>query len=187
MVALLDAVRSTSGVKHVFISSGMRMALLLKTPELLQKIITSHIPGSMKIAPEHTEEDILRLMHKEPHATLQQFIGECRNIAAQQGREIDFTPYVISAHPGSTVDSAHTLVRKMKELNLSVRNFQDFTPTPGTLSTAMFVTGLDPLRKKKIRIATPAEKSQQRAIMEQSFHRRGNTVQSPKIFTRRKR
>jgi uncharacterized radical SAM protein YgiQ len=171
MLDLLREAASVKGVKHVFISSGLRMELLLKTPKLLQKLISSHLPGSMKIAPEHTEEDVLRLMHKESHAMLHHFVKECRNIARQQKKEIRFTPYVITAHPGSTIKSAEALAKKMQELNLQVRHFQDFTPTPGTISTAMFVTGLDPEKKKKIHIAAQSEKSRQRSILEKYFHK----------------
>lgn len=171
MIDLLSEVASIKNVKHVFISSGLRMELLLKTPKLLQKLISSHLPGSMKIAPEHTESDILRLMHKESHTMLHRFVKECRDIARQQKKGIRFTPYVITAHPGSTIKSADALAKKMEALDLQVRNFQDFTPTPGTISTAMFVTGLEPQNKKKIHTVTPSEKIRQRTILEKYFHK----------------
>lgn len=172
IIELLTRVNSVKGVKHVFISSGLRMELLLKTPKLLKKLISSHLPGAMKIAPEHTEADILKLMHKESHGMLQRFVHECRNMAKQQNKKIHFTPYVITGHPGSTVKSADTLAKKMQKLHLQVKNFQDFTPTPGTISTAMFVAGLEPKEKNKIHIPSQSEKSQQRKILEKYFHKR---------------
>ncbi len=169
---LLAGVATLKDINHVFISSGLRMELLLKTPKLLRKLISSHLPGTMKIAPEHTEEDVLDLMHKESHSMLKHFVQECRDIARQQKKKISFTPYVISAHPGSTIKSAEAMVKKMTKLNLQIRNFQDFTPSPGTLSTAMYVTGLNHQNKSSIPVANQAEKSRQRNIIEKSFHKR---------------
>lgn len=171
MIDLLESVSSVEKVKHVFISSGLRMELLLKTPKLLQKIIANHTPGSLKIAPEHTEDGILSIMHKESHSVLQQFVKHCKNVGNQLGRQPIFTPYIITGHPGSTEEDTHNLVKKMTSLGLSVRKFQDFTPTPGTLSTAMYVSGLD-RQKKKIIIPAPAQKNRQRLILEKAFHKR---------------
>jgi hypothetical protein len=94
----------------------------------------------MKIAPEHTEPEILRLMHKSGSECLPDFLKKCRDIAAKRGRKILFTPYFISAHTGCTLEDMEMLARKIRKMGLSVRQFQDFTPTPGTHSTAMFVT-----------------------------------------------
>lgn len=168
---LLDAVAAVAGVKHVFISSGLRMELLLKTPALLQKLLLNHTPGSLKIAPEHSDDQLLKLMHKESHAILKQFVTRCREITDRHGKKLQLTPYVITGHPGSTEESAHDLVRSMKNLDLAVRQFQDFTATPGTLSTAMFVSGLDS-RKQKIDIPSPAQRSRQRKIIEGAFHKK---------------
>ncbi|MEE4240050.1 MAG: YgiQ family radical SAM protein [Desulfopila sp.] len=169
-IDLLDSTAELAGIKHVFISSGLRMELLLKTPKLLEKLIASHIPGSLKIAPEHTETDLLRLMHKEEHAVLAKFVNHCGTIAKKMKKEVHLTPYVITGHPGSNEKSAVLLVTRMKKLRLGVRQFQDFTPTPGTISTAMLVSGLD-RNKKKISIPSQSDKSRQRAIVEASFHK----------------
>ncbi len=171
MIGLLKDVAALDKVKHVFISSGLRMELLLKTPRLLEKLITSHTPGSLKIAPEHSDDNILKIMHKESHDILRQFVKHCGMIAQKQKKKVQLTPYVIIGHPGSTEKSALQLVDTFKKLELPIRQFQDFTPTPGTLSTAMFVSGLGRDRKKII-IPSASQRSRQRAHLEAAFHKR---------------
>ncbi len=171
---LLDEVSNIEVIKKLFISSGLRMELLLRTPRLLKRILQSHTPGSLKIAPEHTDDELLCLMHKEPHSLLQKFIAECRKIAKEIGKKnIEITPYVITAHPGSTPKHAENLVQDMQKLGLQIRKFQDFTPTPGTLSTAMYVTGLKPGSKQPITVPRKqSDRLEQRRIVEKSVHRR---------------
>jgi radical SAM superfamily enzyme YgiQ (UPF0313 family) len=125
------------------VSSGLRMELLLCTPKVLARLLLHHTPGALKIAPEHTEPEILRLMHKSGSQVLPEFLKKCREMVEKEGHKILFTPYFISAHPGCTLEDMEALAKKVRSLGLSVRQFQDFTPTPGTLSTAMYVTGLD--------------------------------------------
>lgn len=171
-IDLLDEVARIDGVEHLFISSGLRMELLLRTPNLLEKILRSHTPGSLKIAPEHTDDDLLCLMHKESHDLLRRFVKRCREIGAKLGKRIELTPYAILSHPGSTPERAERLCRDMQDLGLHVRKFQDFTPTPGTLSTAMFVTGLRPDNKSPLTVARKqSERRRERQILEEKFHR----------------
>ncbi|MDP3479003.1 MAG: YgiQ family radical SAM protein, partial [Desulfoprunum sp.] len=113
---LLREASGVEGVRHVFISSGLRMELLLQTPQLLREIIKKHTPGAMKIAPEHTDSELLTLMHKEPHSLLQTFVSQCRGIAGGLRKEISFVPYIITAHPGCTEQHTRTLVRDMRAL-----------------------------------------------------------------------
>ncbi len=171
---LLDDISAIDTIKRVFISSGLRMELLLRTPRLLRRILQSHTPGSMKIAPEHTDDDLLCLMHKEPHSLLKRFISECRKIGKDFGKNtLEFTPYIITAHPGSTTKHAEKLVRDMKKLGLQIRKSQDFTPTPGTLSTAMYVTGLHPESKQPLVVSrNQSDRLQQRRILEKSHFRK---------------
>ena len=167
---LLDEVAAVKGVEHVFISSGLRMELLLKTPSLLRRIIRHHTPGAIKIAPEHTDPDILNLMHKEPPALLRQFVETCRRMAGELGRDIRFSPYIITAHPGCTERQVRQLIHDLRALDLQVRAFQDFTPTPGTLSTAMYVTGLRRDTKKPLVVPKSAsERKKQRDILEREY------------------
>jgi uncharacterized radical SAM protein YgiQ len=167
---LLQDISKIAGVNHVFISSGLRMELLLKTPRLLQEIIRSHTPGAMKIAPEHTEEEVLTLMHKESHQQLIDFLHQCRQVAAGIGKKIIFTPYLISSHPGCTARDTEAMTRKLRALDLQVKQFQDFTPTPGTLSTAMYVTGLHRDSNKPIPVArNQSERKEQRGLLERQM------------------
>ena len=169
---LLDDISTINGVKKLFISSGLRMELLLRTPRLLRRILQSHTPGLLKIAPEHTDDELLCLMHKEPHALLKKFIAECRKLSKEIGKEIEFTPYVITAHPGSTLQHAEKLAQDMQKLGLQIRKFQDFTPTPGTLSTAMYVTGLAPGSKRPLNVPRKqSDRLQQRRALERCFHK----------------
>ncbi|MBU4262218.1 MAG: YgiQ family radical SAM protein [Proteobacteria bacterium] len=166
LISLLDRVRHIDKVKNVFVSSGLRMELLLKTPRLLKKLLTDHTPGAMKIAPEHTVAQVLRLMHKHGPDILPAFLALCRKIAGETGKEFIFTPYFISAHPGCSLDDMKSLARDVRKMGLTVRQFQDFTPTPGTISTAMYVCGLDRYNHKPIYVAYNAkERMQQRHVL----------------------
>jgi radical SAM superfamily enzyme YgiQ (UPF0313 family) len=146
------------------------MELLLKTPRLLLEIISRHTPGALKIAPEHTEDKVLTLMHKESHQQLIDFLHHCRQMAAGLGKKIIFTPYMISSHPGRTVRDTEAMTRKLRALDLQVNQFQDFTPTPGTLSTAMYVTGLHRDTDQPIPVArNQSERKEQRSLLEQQM------------------
>ncbi len=168
---LLKDIAAIEGVNHVYISSGMRIELLLKTPKLLKSILLNHTPGAMKIAPEHTEDEVLRLMHKESHTMLETFVQTCRKIGKDAGKNIHLTPYIITAHPGCTEKHMQELVKKIKALGMQIRQFQDFTPTPGTLATAMYVTECAPGGKnKQIYVAkNQSQKQKQRSLLESSF------------------
>ena len=164
---LLREAKKVKGVKHVFVSSGLQMELLLRTPRLLEKLIAHHTPGTMKIAPEHTEGKVLRLMHKQSSELLSEFLKTCRKITRKLGKKIHFTPYFISAHPGCTIRDMEALAEKIKKMGLSVQLFQDFTPTPGTLSTAMYVTGLDYESLKPVYVPKKTtERRAQRDVLE---------------------
>lgn len=166
-VRLLDRVGRLPGVKNVFISSGLRMELLLKTPNLLGRILTDHTPGTMKIAPEHTEGRVLKLMHKHKPELLDEFLRLCRSIASAKRRTLRINPYLISAHPGCTLADMEAMADKIVRLGLEVRQFQDFTPTPGTLSTAMYVSGRDRDTFRKIHVPrSNKERKSQRSVLE---------------------
>lgn len=170
---LLDRVEKLEGVKHLFVSSGLRLELLQKTPRLLEKLIRDHTPGNLKIAPEHTETEILDLMHKEPHDRLISFVDLFTRISRRLKKKAGLTPYIISAHPGCTEEHTRSMVKKMKQLGLSVRQFQDFTPTPGTLSTAMYVSGRHRDKDRPIKVArNQADRMRQRRIIEQAFSKK---------------
>lgn len=165
---LLREAAKLPGIRRVFVSSGLRMELLLKTPKLMEAILLHHTPGSLKIAPEHTEEEVLRLMHKPAAACLADFLKEAQAMARLQKRPIRFNPYFISSHPGCTLAHMHALAKRLKELRLTVRQFQDFTPTPGTLSTAMYVSERDMnTPQRSIYVAKRrSERMAQRSVLE---------------------
>jgi len=169
---LLDAINKQTGIKNVFISSGLRMEPLLHTPRLFRRILQHHTPGALKIAPEHTEPSQLQLMHKEQPEVLIRFVDYCRMAAQETGKGLMLTPYIIISHPGSTPEHVSKLVEDLNHLGLQARQFQDFTPTPGTMSTAMYVTGLDPRTRKPITVPkNQSERNAQRAILEQQYLR----------------
>lgn len=173
-LALLDKVSAITNVNNVFISSGLRMELLLQTPRLFEKILRNHTPGALKIAPEHTVDELLSLMHKEPHELLLRFVNECRKISCRLGKKrVELSPYIITSHPGSTEKHAQQLLKDLQGLRITLHKFQDFTPTPGTLSTAMFVTGLNPDTKKPIPVSrTQSARLKERRIIEGLLQRK---------------
>ncbi|MCK4840172.1 MAG: YgiQ family radical SAM protein, partial [Desulfobulbaceae bacterium] len=175
---LLDECARIDGVKHLHISSGLRMELLLKTPKLLKKLLDKHLPGAMKIAPEHTEDEVLRLMHKPGGKLLREFLALCRQLAGK--RKLHFIPYFIASHPGCSEADMNNLATEVSKLGMEVRQFQDFTPTPGTISTAMYVAGLD-RDGRKIKIAKGATaRRQQRKALESITIKSGRTTAPPK-------
>ena len=171
-IDLLKEVKTLPAIRHLFISSGLRMELLLRTPRLLEALVLEHIPGAMKIAQEHTCNDVLALMHKEPHTLLKEFIRQCRTLEKRLGKALHFVPYIISSHPGSTQRHAERLARDTQNLGLTITKFQDFTATPGTLSTAMYVTGRDPGGNTLYVARNNSERKKQRVAIERRFHRR---------------
>ena len=169
-IELLGRVADLDRINHLFVSSGLRLELLLETPALLEKLLKDHTPGNLKIAPEHTEAEVLALMHKEGHERLIRFVQLFNKVTRKLGKKAGLTPYVISAHPGCSEAHTRRMVQKMKRLGLTVRQFQDFTPTPGTLSTAMYVSGRHRDRDADIQVArNRSERMSQRQIIERGF------------------
>lgn len=153
MLNLLSRAARVAGVKHLFVSSGLRMELLLRTPALLRQIVERHTPGVLKIAPEHTEPEVLRLMHKPGVRVLEEFLALLRDLPTGSRQGDLLNPYLISAHPGCTLRHMEQMAAKLKSLGLVPRQFQDFTPTPGTMATAIYVTGLDPESGRPVYVA----------------------------------
>ncbi len=167
-LALLKGVKRVKGVRHCFVSSGLRMELLLRTPRLLERLVRVHMPGRIKIAPEHTEDEVLRLMHKPGYGLLEDFLSFTRGLFKGTGVRPRFSAYLISSHPGCTVDHMKRACRTLKTLGLSRVEVQDFTPTPGTLSTAMYVSGLDRDNERPIHVPRGRkERRLQRRIIEE--------------------
>lgn len=170
-IDLLREIRNTKGVKKVFVNSGIRYDLInedkLYGQEYLKEIVTHHVSGQMKIAPEHSEEKILSLMGKPNKKTLLEFKAKFDTLNKQLGKKQFLTYYMIAAHPGSSQEDMNKLKEfANKELKLSPEQVQIFTPTPSTYSTLMYYTGLNPWTYKPLFVEKdPLKKQKQKEIV----------------------
>ncbi len=172
---LLEAVERVPGVRRVFIRSGIRYDYLMadKDTHFFDRLVKKHVSGQLKVAPEHVDDEVLRLMNKPPYAVYERFSARFSAATKRAGKPQFLLPYYISSHPGSTLNSAIALALALKKQGFIPEQVQDFYPTPGTLSTCMYHTGIDPLSSKPVYVArTPREKAMQRALLQ--FNRRQN-------------
>ncbi|MBR6816966.1 MAG: YgiQ family radical SAM protein [Clostridia bacterium] len=170
-IELLRKLRSLPGVKKVFIRSGLRFDYILadKThgDQFMHELCQHHISGQLKVAPEHISENVLRLMGKPENSVFEKFVSKYKAENKRLGKPQYLVPYLISSHPGSTLKDAIALAEYIKRGGHKMDQVQDFYPTPGTLSTCMYYTGLDPRNMKPIHVTTdPHEKAMQRALMQ---------------------
>ena len=168
-IELLKAVEAVKGVKKVFIRSGLRYDYILadKNPKFFRKLVNDHVSGHLKVAPEHCCNDVLKLMSKPPIEEYDKFKAKFAQLTKEAGKEQYIVPYLISSHPGSTLESAIELALYLKRNNLNPEQVQDFYPTPGTASTCMFYTGIDPATGKEVYVARDYnEKQMQRALLQ---------------------
>ena len=167
--ALLKKLRALPGVKKVFVRSGIRYDYLMfdRDDTFMRELIRHHVSGQLKVAPEHISDGVLRLMGKPAGGLYDRFCAKYRRLNEQLGMEQYIVPYFMSSHPGSTLDSAVELALYLKRTGQRPEQVQDFYPTPGTLSTCMFYTGLDPRDMQPVYVPKdPAEKAMQRALMQ---------------------
>ena len=166
---LLRAVRAVDGVKKVFIRSGIRYDYLMADPhcdEFIDKLCRYHISGTLKVAPEHISDRVLYYMRKPSKKVFLDFDKKYKQTNKRLGKEQYLIPYLISSHPGSTLEDAVELAVFLKEYGFVPDQVQDFYPTPGTLSTCMYYTELDPLTMKPVYVAkNMEEKRMQRALI----------------------
>ena len=139
---LLRSARQQEGVKHVFVQSGIRMDVALRTPEYLKELVQNHVSGHMKVAPEHMHPDVLRRMRK-PAGDFQGFMEKFHQHSEEAGKEQYLVPYFISSFPGCTEKEMGAVEQFLKKENWNLQQVQDFIPLPMTGSAAMYVTGLD--------------------------------------------
>lgn len=166
---MLRRLRAIDGVKKVFIRSGIRYDYLIedKDEEFMRELIEHHISGQLKIAPEHCSAAVLDKMGKPHIEAYKRFQKKFYEITRQKGKEQYLVPYLMSSHPGSKLSDAVELAVFLKENRIRPEQVQDFYPTPGTLSTCMFYTGLDPYTLEPVYIAKdPKEKAMQRALLQ---------------------
>ncbi|MDY6334039.1 MAG: YgiQ family radical SAM protein, partial [Lachnospiraceae bacterium] len=173
--ALLRALRELPGVKKVFVRSGFRFDYLLadKDRSFLRELCQYHVSGQLRVAPEHISDPVLREMGKPDVATYNAFVKEFEKVNEQLLREGKIrnsqyvVPYLMSSHPGSRLSDAIALAEYLHRHHLDPDQVQDFYPTPGTISTCMYYTGLDPRTMKPVYVARdPHEKAMQRALIQ---------------------
>lgn len=168
-VELLRKLRKLDGVKKVFVRSGIRYDYLMydKDDTFIRELIKHHVSGQLKVAPEHIDERVLECMNKPAGGLYERFAAKYMALNKSLGMEQYIVPYFMSSHPGSTLHSAIALAQYLKSSGQRPEQVQDFYPTPGTLSTCMFYTGLDPRTMKSVYIPhDPREKAMQRALMQ---------------------
>ena len=168
-LALLRKLRKLPNVKKVFIRSGIRFDYLLADPSdtFFRELVRYHISGQLKVAPEHVSDNVLRVMGKPPHAVYQQFVEKCKKINEQERMKQYVVPYLMSSHPGCTMQDAVALAEYLRDCNHEPEQVQDFYPTPSTLATVMYDTGLDPRTMEPVYVPkNPHEKAMQRALMQ---------------------
>ncbi|MDO4562706.1 MAG: YgiQ family radical SAM protein [Clostridia bacterium] len=166
---LLRKLRALPGVKKVFIRSGIRYDYLLadKDDTFFRELCRHHISGQLKVAPEHVSDSVLYYMGKPSRKVYDRFAKKFYDINEQEGKRQYLVPYLMSAHPGSTILDAIELAVYLREHNMRPEQVQDFYPTPGTLATADFYTETDVRSGKRIYVAkTPHEKALQRALLQ---------------------
>ena len=168
-VSLLRKLRDIPKVKKVFIRSGIRFDYLLadKKQEFLRELCEYHVSGQLKVAPEHVARPVLSLMGKPEHKVYEEFTRQFYKMNEKIGKEQYLVPYLMSSHPGSTLKEAVELAEYCRDLGYMPEQVQDFYPTPSTLSTCMYYTGVDPRTMQKVYVPkSPHEKAMQRALIQ---------------------
>ena len=167
-ISLLRRLRALPKVKKVFIRSGIRFDyLMLAKDDFLQELCRYHISGQLKIAPEHISDRVTRMMGKSDSKVYRHFVQKFEKVNAQLGKKQYLVPYFMSSHPGCHLEDAIELALFIKEMGYHPEQVQDFIPTPGTLSTCMWYTGLNPLTGEEVYSARSQEdKAMQRALMQ---------------------
>jgi uncharacterized radical SAM protein YgiQ len=166
-VDLLRRLRKIPGVKRVFIGSGIRHDLIMADHSpYLQELCRHHVSGHLKIAPEHISPAVTECMHKPPREVLDAFRERFASASRAVGKEQYLLPYLMSGHPGCTVRDMVELAEYLRDNRMYTEQVQDFTPTPMTVSTAMYYTGLDPFTQKPVHVPRGREKRIQRAMLQ---------------------
>ena len=166
---LLKELSSLEGVKKVFVRSGIRYDYLYYDSDdtFFKELIKNHISGQLKVAPEHISNRVLNKMGKPGRNVYEKFVEKYNRLNKELHKDQYLVPYLMSSHPGSDLKAAIELAEYLRDIHHQPEQVQDFYPTPGTLSTAMYYTGLDPRDMKPVYVArTPKEKAMQRALMQ---------------------
>lgn len=168
-VNLLRKLRALPGVKKVFIRSGIRFDYLLadKDDTFFRELVKYHVSGQLRVAPEHVSDHVLDLMGKPRNVVYERFVEKYQKLCAQMGLDQYVVPYLMSSHPGSRLEDAIALAEHVRDMGYMPEQVQDFYPTPSTISTVMYYTGLDPRSMQPVYVAKdPHEKAMQRALIQ---------------------
>lgn len=168
-LSLLRKLRALPGVKKVFIRSGLRFDYLLADQDdtFFRELVEYHISGQLKVAPEHISDAVLCKMGKPENAVYERFSAKYKALNHKLGKKQFLVPYLMSSHPGSTLKEAVELAEYLRDLGYMPEQVQDFYPTPSTISTVMYYTGLDPRDGREVYVCrNPHEKAMQRALIQ---------------------
>ena len=168
-IELLRKLRAIPKVKKVFIRSGIRFDYMLadKNDDFLKELCKYHISGQLRVAPEHVSDHVLDLMGKPRNSVYQDFVKRFNNVNKQLNMKQFVVPYLISSHPGSTLTDAIALAESVRDMGYMPEQVQDFYPTPSTISTCMYYTGLDPRTMTRVDVTrNPHDKALQRALIQ---------------------
>ncbi len=168
-LALLRRLRALPGVKKVFIRSGIRFDYLMADPDdsFFRELVEHHVSGQLKVAPEHISDRVLQYLGKPRKEVYEKFVKKYNRLNEQLGKKQFLVPYMMSSHPGSTLKEAIELAEYLRDLGYMPEQVQDFYPTPSTVSTVMYYTGIDPRDGKKVYVCrNPHEKAMQRALIQ---------------------
>lgn len=166
---LLRKLRALPGVKKVFIRSGIRFDYLVNDPDksFLRELCDYHVSGQLKVAPEHISDKVLEKMGKPKVSVYRRFVKEYQEMNVKLNKRQYLVPYLMSSHPGSTLKEAVELAEFVRDIGYMPQQVQDFYPTPSTISTCMYYTGVDPRTMKPVYVTTnPHEKAMQRALIQ---------------------
>lgn len=166
---LLRKLRALPGVKKVFVRSGIRFDYLMADTDdsFFKELVEHHISGQLKVAPEHISDAVLSKMGKPENAVYERFVSKYKRLNEKLGKNQFLVPYLMSSHPGSTLKEAIELAEYLRDLGYMPEQVQDFYPTPSTISTVMYYTGLDPRDMKPVYVCkNPHEKAMQRALIQ---------------------
>ena len=166
---LLRSIRKVPGVKKAFVRSGLRYDYIMadKDDTFFKELVEHHVSGQLKVAPEHVSAEVLKYMGKPSGDTYDKFVAKFEKITKKLGKKQYIVPYLMSSHPGSTLECAIELAEYLRDINYHPEQVQDFYPTPGTPSTTIYYTGIDPITMKEVYVLkTKHEKSMQRALLQ---------------------
>ncbi len=166
-ISLLRKARAVSGVRKVVISSGVRFDLALRDPRYIEELVTHHVGGHLKLAPEHADRDVLKLMRKPPFEVFEKFREEFDRVSARAKKEQFIVPYFISCFPGTTDQKMRAVNEWLREQGWKLQQVQAFIPTPMTIASAMYWTGLDPFTREPVYVPKHVgERKHQQALLQ---------------------